>query len=118
MLPRIRPLVAYNRTAQRMYSVAMNGHGDLNNTHAIRATVQLAVDPAYAYRSLAIPAQEDDPAIRAAYRPFLLPDEFQADDWIAKLELSTVSKLVESEILLKKQDRLRILVLYGSLRSR
>jgi arsenic resistance protein ArsH len=101
-----------------MYSVAMNGHGDLNNIHAARAAAQLTVDPAYAHRTFAIDAQEDDPTIRSTYRPFLLPDEFQADDWIAKLELSTVLRLVESEILLKKQDRLRILVLYGSLRSR
>jgi arsenical resistance protein ArsH len=34
------------------------------------------------------------------------------------LELSTVLKTVESEILGKKLDRLRILVLYGSLRNR
>jgi arsenic resistance protein ArsH len=101
-----------------MYSVAMNGHGDLNNTHAVRATAQLAVDSTYAHRSFAIPAQEDDAPVRATYRPFLLPEELVADDWIAKLELSTVLRLVESEILLKKQDRLRILVLYGSLRSR
>ncbi|KAB5585237.1 flavo protein-like protein [Coniochaeta sp. 2T2.1] len=96
----------------------MNGHGDLNNTHAIRAAAQLVVDPAYAHQSFAIPPHEDDADIRAKYRPFLLPDEFLTDDWISKLELSTALKLVESEVLSKNQDRLRILVLYGSLRSR
>ncbi|KAH8904070.1 arsenate resistance ArsH [Coniochaeta sp. PMI_546] len=96
----------------------MNGHGDLNNTHAARAAAQLIADPAYAHRSFAIKADEDDPSIRASYRPFLLPEDFAADDWIARLELSTALRLVESEILHKNQDRLRILVLYGSLRSR
>ncbi|OIW25739.1 arsenate resistance ArsH [Coniochaeta ligniaria NRRL 30616] len=96
----------------------MNGHGDLNNTHAARAAAQLVVDPSYAQQSFAIRADEDDPSVRPNYRPFLLPEAFVADDWIAQLELSTALRLVESEILLKGQDRLRILVLYGSLRSR
>jgi arsenic resistance protein ArsH len=96
----------------------MNGHGDLNNIHAARAAAQLIVDPVYAHRSFAIRADEDDSSVRANYRPFLLPEDFIADDWIAQLELSTALRLVESEIFLQNQDRLRILVLYGSLRSR
>lgn len=119
MTCRIRPLHGFNRAQQRLHSVlAMSGHGDLYNSHAIRATVQLAVDPGYSHRSFAIEAHEDDAAIREKYRSFLLPEVFAADDWISKLELSTALKFVESEILAKNQDRLRILVLYGSLRSR
>lgn len=119
MLHRIWPLHAYNRVAQRTLShLTMNGHGDLNNTHVMRAAAQLIVDPAYAHKTFAISAQEDDAGTRSSYRPFLLPANFVADDWIANLELSAALKLVESEILLKNQDRLRILVLYGSLRSR
>ncbi|KAK1774697.1 NADPH-dependent FMN reductase ArsH [Copromyces sp. CBS 386.78] len=116
---RLRPFYACNRSSRRLYChLAMNGYGDLNNVYAARATVQLAVDPAYSRRTFAIGAHEDDPAIRESYRPFLLPDDCVANDWIADLELSAVLKLVESEILLRTQDRLRILVLYGSLRSR
>lgn len=104
---------------QYTVSANMNGHGDLNNTHVLRAATQdLTVDTNYSRRSFAIPVQEDDVTVRDRYRPFLLPEEFVADDWVAQLELSTVLKLVEAEILEKKQDRLRILVLYGSLRSR
>lgn len=95
----------------------MNGHGDLNNTHAARATNILRVDPKYSNKSLAIDAHEDEASIREQYRPFLLPTAIE-DDWIANLELATTLKMVESEILNKNQDRLRILVLYGSLRSR
>lgn len=95
----------------------MDGHGDLNNVHSARATSELPADPSYRYRSLAIEDAEDA-VDRRLYRPFLLPGSFAAGDWVAQLELSTVLKLVESEILEKKQERLRILVLYGSLRSR
>lgn len=95
----------------------MNGHGDLNNAHAARATTLLEIDPKYSNKSLAIDAHEDEASIRERYRPFLLPTSTE-DDWIANLELATTLKMVESEILDKKQDRLRILVLYGSLRNR
>lgn len=104
---------------QRPHSpVALVGHGDLNNSYASRATVELTADPTYAFRSFAIDVDQDDAAVRDRYRPFLLPPPFSADDWIAQLELGTVLHLVESEILARKRCRLRILVLYGSLRSR
>ena len=96
----------------------MSGHGDLNNTHAARPVTKLAVDPAYSHASLAIPAHEDDPAIRQKYRPFLLDPESAADDWVAHLELSTALRMVQAELLDARRDRLRILVLYGSLRAR
>lgn len=102
---------SYNR-------LAMNGHGDLNNEHAARANAAQVVEPAYRYKSLAIAEDEDDAAVRQDYRPFLLPPSLAEDDWVAQLELSAVLRLVESELLNRGQDRLRILILYGSLRSR
>ena len=104
--------------AKRLFSsVDMDGHGDLNNIHSARATSKLPADPDYSYRSFAI--EDDNDAVdRHLYRPFLLSESFAANDWVGQLDLSTVLKLVDSEILDKKQERLRILVLYGSLRSR
>ncbi|KAH6954451.1 flavoprotein-like protein [Fusarium avenaceum] len=99
-------------------SLAMNGHGDLNNSHAGRKAINLVADPAYSYQSLAIKSDQDDVAIREAYRPFLLDNSPSTDDWISVLELSTAIQMVQAEILDKGLDRLRILVLYGSLRSR
>lgn len=99
-------------------SLAMNGHGDLNNSHAGRKAINLAADPAYSYQSLAIQPDQDDVAIRETYRPFLLDNNPSTDDWISALELSTAIQMVQAEILDKGLDRLRILVLYGSLRSR
>jgi hypothetical protein len=96
----------------------MNGHGDLNNNYAARPITELKPDPAYHDVSFAIPKEEDDAEIRMRYRPFLLSEERVGDDWVAKLELSTALKIVEEEVLWKKRDRLRILVLYGSMRSR
>lgn len=96
----------------------MNGRGDLNNSQAGRDKVVIGVEPAYRYKSLAISENEDDADVRRDYRPFLLPESRPKDDWVAQLELSTALRLVEMEILSKNQDRLRILVLYGSLRSR
>jgi arsenic resistance protein ArsH len=55
--------------------------------------------------------------IRKAYRPFLLNPEVTSTDWISKLELSTVAKLAEED-LQKSGERLKVLVLYGSLRER
>jgi arsenic resistance protein ArsH len=94
----------------------MPGHGDLNNAHAARQAVELSVDDTYNGVSLAIKPEDDDTTTRERYRPFLLKDG--AEDWVADLELSTTLQMVESEILGKRQDRLRILVLYGSLRNR
>jgi hypothetical protein len=100
------------------HSLMMNGHGDLNNSHAGRTAVELTPDPAYAYRSLAIHPTDDDAEVRDKYRPFLLEGKLIKDDWVAELELSTAIKMVQEEILDRGLDRLRILVLYGSLRSR
>ncbi|KAK4463557.1 flavoprotein-like protein [Cladorrhinum samala] len=90
--------------------------GDLNNTAAAREHLLPVADPAYRFSSFSI--QDDDPAVRKQYRPFLLDDEISNSDWVMKLELATAAKMVETEILSQGKDRLRVLVLYGSLRSR
>lgn len=97
---------------------AWRSMGDLNITEAAREHVPSVLDPAYRFRSFGIHACDDDPAVRQRYRPFLLSDEISASDWVAKLELATAAKMVEAEILSQRKDRLRVLVLYGSLRSR
>ncbi|KAF2151535.1 arsenate resistance ArsH [Myriangium duriaei CBS 260.36] len=96
----------------------VRNHGDLNNDKVLRKCTVDPVDPTYALRSLAISRTEDDDAIRTAYRPFIQPDVVSAIDWVARLELSTVLKLAEEELRRTGGDRLRVLVLFGSLRSR
>jgi arsenic resistance protein ArsH len=93
-------------------------NGDLNNTSTERARIELAVDPAYNGVSLAIPSSEDDLEIRKSYRPFLHDGEEAKYDWVAQLELSTALKMVEAHILKRGDDRLRVVVLYGSMRQR
>ena len=96
----------------------MHVNGDLNNTAVLRKTVELAPDPAYASRSLAIPRTEDDARLRVEYRPFLLDEKIAENDWVARLELSTVLKMVEKDLHATGSDRLKVLVLYGSMRAR
>jgi arsenic resistance protein ArsH len=93
-------------------------NGDLNNTSAERVRAEIAIDTAYQGRSLAIPASEDDVKIRKAYRPFILEGKDAEDDWVAQLELSTVLKMVDTQVLQRGDDRLRVVVLHGSMRSR
>lgn len=90
---------------------------DLNNTAALRVVLEPHRDPHFAHQSLAIPTFKDDPLVRSKYRPFLLPDEVQREDWISRLELATATELAHNEIKLRG-ERLRVLVLYGSLRQR
>lgn len=66
---------------------------------------------------LAITEAQDDIDIRTKYRPFLLDPETEATDWISQLELDSVVTQVE-ENLAKTSSRLKVLVLYGSLRQR
>ncbi|KAF7557104.1 hypothetical protein G7Z17_g868 [Cylindrodendrum hubeiense] len=96
----------------------MNSHGDLNNSHAARPQIELVPDSAYSSRSFAISKEDDESEVREHYRPFLLDDAHEATDWVAQLEMSTVLRMVESEIVNRGNERLRILVLYGSMRSR
>lgn len=97
---------------------AIQANGDLNNTAAERARKALAIDTSYLRTSFAIPKAEDDADIRGKYRPFLLDDEVAEKDWIARLELCTVLKMVEEKILKGGEERLKVLVLYGSMRKR
>lgn len=93
-------------------------HGDLNNTEVMRETNFLVPDPAYDGRSLAIKEQDDSAEIRARYRPFITSPEVTSSDWIAKSELSTALKMSEADMEATGGDRVKILVLYGSLRER
>jgi len=71
----------------------------------------------YRHMSHAIHASEDDPQIRRQYRPWV-DDESCASDWVDSLELSTVLKMVDYQVLKSGGDRLKVLVLYGSMRQR
>ncbi|CAE7008200.1 hypothetical protein PTNB73_00163 [Pyrenophora teres f. teres] len=93
-------------------------NGDLNNTSAERARAEIAIDKAYQGLSLAITASEDDVEVRRKYRPFVLEAEDAKSDWISQLELSTALKTVDTQILKCGEDRLRIVVLHGSMRQR
>lgn len=92
--------------------------GDLNNDSMMRELGTLKPDPAYLYRSIAIDEQQDDPAIRQGYRPFLSFQDVAENDWVAKLELSTALKLSEQHLRETGNNRVKVLVLYGSLRER
>ncbi len=92
--------------------------GDLNNTAAARPTVAIVPDLINISHTLAIGASEDDPRVRKAYRPFLLADQITKSDWIGKLELSTAMKMMEQELKRSNDDRLKVLMLFGSMRRR
>jgi hypothetical protein len=68
-------------------------------------------------QSLAISQADDDGTIRSKYRPFLLGPEVENTDWVSELELETVASMVRDS-LAQNQARLKVLVLYGSLRKR
>ncbi|KAL7275627.1 hypothetical protein RUND412_001413 [Rhizina undulata] len=58
-----------------------------------------------------------DSECNARYRPFILPEDEARNDWISELELDTVERLAQQD-LEATGERLKVLVLYGSLRSR
>lgn len=66
---------------------------------------------------LSLAEAEDEPEIRSKYRPFLLDPEVEKTDWISQLELETTISMASTDFQ-KTGKRLRILVLYGSLRKR
>ena len=92
-------------------------NGDLNNTSSARISGKPKIDPAFAFRSLAIPITTDDDDTRQRYRPFLLDPAVEASDWISRLELATATKMAAKDIE-RTGERLRVLVLFGSLRQR
>jgi arsenic resistance protein ArsH len=67
--------------------------------------------------NLQITEGQDDAAIRSKYRPFLLDERVAQSDWISKLELDSVEDMVQAD-LAANGERLRVLVIYGSLRAR
>ncbi|PYI34529.1 arsenate resistance ArsH [Aspergillus indologenus CBS 114.80] len=67
-------------------------------------------------QSLAIPDTEDNSDIRRKCRPFILEND-AAEDWVNRLELTTAMDMAAQE-LAKSNNRLKVLVLYGSLRRR
>ena len=67
-------------------------------------------------RSLALFPSEDSPDIRQKYRPFIL-DEEPTEDWVNNLDLATAADMAEHNLQVTN-ERLRVLVLYGSLRKR
>lgn len=85
----------------------------------LRAAAPPERDLAYAYQSLAIPTSEDNSDIRLKYRPFLLPEGGKAEDedWVKGLELATVVEMAKND-LETTGERIKVLVLYGSLRAR
>ena len=92
-------------------------NGDLNNTASMRVVLKPRRHPNFAYRSLSIPACVDDAIIRSKYRPFLLPDTIGHEDWVSQLELATVTEMAHNDLKLTG-ERIKVLVLYGSLRQR
>lgn len=101
----------------RAMTTAPVTNGDLNNVSAMRLTKAPRRNIAFAYHSLAIPRKEDDASIRQKYRPFILEDSITSSDWISKVELARVTEMSHKNMLYTG-ERLRVLVLYGSLRSR
>ncbi|KAI9147466.1 NADPH-dependent FMN reductase ArsH [Paramyrothecium foliicola] len=77
------------------------------------------VNSDFAHNTLTLPLDEeqDDPSIRVKYRPFILSSDVAAHDWISELELDTVTAMAQED-LKRTGSRLKILVLYGSLRKR
>ncbi|KAJ5809985.1 uncharacterized protein N7503_002203 [Penicillium pulvis] len=70
------------------------------------------------YRSLALSSIEDDASTRQKYRPFILDNDVNAtEDWVNNLDLATALNMAEHD-LQNTKERLKVLVLYGSLRSR
>ena len=111
--------ITASRQHQPQYNITEStpAQGDLNNVASMRQTEAILGDPAFAYRSLAIPAEKDESDVRANYRPFILDPAVAEDDWVSKLELATVTEMAQRD-LIRTGSRLKVLVLYGSLRQR
>jgi hypothetical protein len=72
--------------------------------------------PEVSFRTLSIPVNEDNPDVRQRYRPFILNDD-ATHDWINELDLTTAFDMADQN-LRTTNERLKVLVLYGSLRKR
>lgn len=83
---------------------------------AVSQVVANTHQPDVSYRSLALPASEDSPDIRQTYRPFNLDDN-ASEDWVNSLDLATATDMAEHNLRVTN-ERLKVPVLYGSLRKR
>ena len=115
-LPKLGRTGLFRRQNMHTINLPASG-GDLNNVSAMRFTKPLVRDPDFAYRSLAISEEDDDPDVRLRYRPYLLPAEPAPKDWVSGLELATVTKMAYEDFQ-RTLTRPKILVLYGSLRQK
>jgi arsenic resistance protein ArsH len=106
----MRPFLPSPRYLTRLIlSKAVHQMGSIVASRELRTLAQVP--------QLALSVAEDDAEIRAKYRPFLLDPEVEAADWISQLELDTVMSISSADIE-KTGSRLKVLVLYGSLRKR
>jgi arsenic resistance protein ArsH len=102
---------------------AINKFSTSNSSFVAAALTRFPVSSAMARNTLAtrtalaISSEQDDGDIRVRYRPFLLDAETEVSDWISELELEVVADLAEQN-LARTKSRLKVLVLYGSLRKR
>jgi len=89
----------------------------LHHTRAAKPFVTMKAGADSGDRSLAIRECDDEPGIRKKYRPFLLDKEDDKADWVDDLGLDTVTTMA-AENMQRTGGRLKVLVLYGSLRQR
>ena len=106
------------RSPQGATTRLASSNGDLNDTSAVRPIAEIAMDAAFVSQSLAIKESDDEPEIRRQFRPFLLCEQIADSDWIARLEISTAMRMAYEEMHRLNGTRLKVLVLYGSLRER
>lgn len=102
----------------RFTSTQRSFQGVLNGLAAEQPFPRSAVNAERKRVSCAIRESHDDPDVRQRYRPFLLPERIASSGWIADLEMSTVMKMAYEEMNRYQGARLKVLVLYGSLRER
>lgn len=105
------------RTATIMAVAPSSSQAGLSKTSAARPFMTTEAGAGFEHRSLSIRECDDDPGIRQRYRPFLLDKEGDKADWVDDLELGTVMTMA-AENMQRTGDRLKVLVLFGSLRQR
>lgn len=103
----LRPAISQSLLRPK-YSIRMSS--------TVSQTVAPTHQPDVSYRSLALTPSEDNPDIRQKYRPFIL-DNNATEDWVNDLDLTTAADMAEQN-LRATNERLKVLVLYGSLRKR
>lgn len=108
----LRPLSPLNKSPKMHFSNLPQSVAAKTTESGDSYNAQLASS----YQTLALRSSEDDPQIRQKYRPFILCDDV-AEDWVNNLELTTVLNMAENNISITG-NRLKVLVLYGSLRRR